>query len=50
MTYALIERASGSVALLRIQAEGREREALDEHLHREIGHVPATVGERIVEE
>ena len=32
------------------QAERRERQALDEHLHREVRHVPTTIGERVVEQ
>ncbi len=43
----LRQRIGGVVA---DEAERREREALDEHLHREVRHVPAAVGERVVEQ
>ena len=32
------------------EAERREREALDHDLHAEVGHVPAAVGEDVVEQ
>ena len=32
------------------QAEGGQREALDQHLHAEVGHVPAGVAQRVVQQ
>ena len=43
----LRQRVLGVVA---DQAERRERQALDEHLHAEVGHVPARVAQRVVEQ
>ena len=46
-----VHRAGQRVArLVADRLEGGERQALDQHLHAEIGHVPAPVGQRLLEQ
>ena len=46
-----VDRAGQRVAgLVADRLEGGERQAFDQHLHAEIGHVPAAVGQRLLEQ